>query len=375
MHALIYLEMNIVCVIIMALIFFNIYHRREKKLLEQKLFLALLFSNTAILLVDAGMWTMDGRPGASFHFLNMFMSLAYYILNPLICMLWYFFVDYKVYKSEWGLRKRFLPLCLPFFANIVLTLASLESGILFYIDSNNVYHRGEYFFLFFIISYFYVTCAFVLVFTKRNLIRKEDFLSLLFFPLPPYIGGIIQCLHYGLSLIWAGTTISILVIFINIQNHQLYTDYLTGLFNRRQLDTYLLEQTQRNKSSGFLAGIMLDLDFFKMINDQYGHDVGDEALKETARILTHSFRKNDFIARYGGDEFVIIMDVVNEKEVEDALDLLEKNLSAFNTESAAPYTLKLTYGVDLFSFDSELSSSDFLKRLDQFMYENKLKKE
>jgi diguanylate cyclase (GGDEF)-like protein/PAS domain S-box-containing protein len=89
---------------------------------------------------------------------------------------------------------------------------------------------------------------------------------------------------------------------------QAIRDSLTGCFNRRYLDVTLERELARSRREGSpLSLLILDLDHFKQINDNYGHQVGDEALKELARVLQASIRQEDVLCRYGGEEFVILM--------------------------------------------------------------------
>ena len=178
-----------------------------------------------------------------------------------------------------------------------------------------------------VISFLYLAYTIIYVLIHRKKIHPKDFITLAFFPIPPIIGGIIQTAFYGVSLIWVAATVSLLTIFINFQNDQLNTDFLTGLYNRRQLEDYLQIKCQNTKSK-VIAGLMLDLDFFKEINDTYGHNSGDEALKYVADILKQTFRKNDFIARFGGDEFVVILEINVKAELEKAVSRLMKTLQS-----------------------------------------------
>ena len=85
-------------------------------------------------------------------------------------------------------------------------------------------------------------------------------------------------------------------------------DAMTGLHNRRFLEEYaetLVASAQRRKSQ--MTILMLDLDYFKMVNDTYGHDAGDTVLKALSKVLTQSVRTSDMVIRYGGEEFLIIM--------------------------------------------------------------------
>jgi len=102
-------------------------------------------------------------------------------------------------------------------------------------------------------------------------------------------------------------------------------DAMTGLHNRRFLEEYaetLVASAQRRKSQ--LTILMLDLDYFKMVNDTYGHDAGDTVLKALAKVLTQSVRTSDMVIRYGGEEFLIIMQDTGG----DMADLLAEKIRA-----------------------------------------------
>jgi diguanylate cyclase (GGDEF)-like protein len=99
-------------------------------------------------------------------------------------------------------------------------------------------------------------------------------------------------------------------------------DPMTGLHNRRFLEESvetLVAQAQRHKAP--MAILMLDLDYFKMVNDTYGHDAGDTVLKALAKVLTTSVRTSDYVIRYGGEEFLILL---QETDAEKSLNVAEK---------------------------------------------------
>jgi diguanylate cyclase (GGDEF)-like protein len=99
-------------------------------------------------------------------------------------------------------------------------------------------------------------------------------------------------------------------------------DAMTGLHNRRFLEEYtetLVATTQRNKAQ--MAILMLDLDYFKMVNDTHGHDAGDTVLKALSRVVTQSVRASDMVIRYGGEEFMIIL---QDTDGEGAMLIAEK---------------------------------------------------
>ena len=85
-------------------------------------------------------------------------------------------------------------------------------------------------------------------------------------------------------------------------------DQLTGMLNRREFDRILAEEEERSRRFGHpFSLVMMDIDHFKKVNDQYGHQAGDAVLRHLADILLHSFRELDVVARVGGEEFVVLL--------------------------------------------------------------------
>lgn len=110
-------------------------------------------------------------------------------------------------------------------------------------------------------------------------------------------------------------------------------DGLTGLYNRRFLEGMiekLAAQVKRNNSS--LAILMIDIDFFKMVNDEYGHDVGDNAIRLLAEVLKNSIRESDLAIRYGGEEFLVLLHNASE---EGAVQVAEKIRQTFASTEIA----------------------------------------
>jgi diguanylate cyclase (GGDEF)-like protein len=95
------------------------------------------------------------------------------------------------------------------------------------------------------------------------------------------------------------------------------TDYLTGVYHRYSGEKRLREDISRAERSGKeISLVMLDIDEFKLINDRYGHDVGDICLKHVVKIIQTNIRKGDWLVRWGGDEFILILFDSDEKSSE-----------------------------------------------------------
>lgn len=145
------------------------------------------------------------------------------------------------------------------------------------------------------------------------------------------------------------------------------TDFLTGLNNRRQflrLGMPILANAHRDLSSS-LAVAMLDVDFFKNINDTFGHDIGDTVLKEVATVLKQRFRSSDIVARYGGEEFCVIATHLDKKEAFELFDSVRKELEnkPIFIPTGEKITVTISIGVTLAlrkSLDDMLTDSDIL---------------
>tara|TARA_B110000503_G_scaffold137441_1_gene221642 strand:- start:370 stop:1728 length:1359 start_codon:yes stop_codon:yes gene_type:complete len=151
-------------------------------------------------------------------------------------------------------------------------------------------------------------------------------------------------------------------------------DALTGLFNRRYLDIHIKQMSKNALSSGKpMCMIMLDMDHFKEVNDNYGHPAGDAVLKKLANTLKSSFRVTDLIARYGGEEFVVLLGNIDLKacthlaeEVRVAIESVEfiiPGQNKFLKKTASIGIAELKYGGE--------SAEEFITRADKAMYEAK----
>src|SRR5689334_7501483 len=148
-------------------------------------------------------------------------------------------------------------------------------------------------------------------------------------------------------------------------------DELTGLFNRRGLlkqAAPYFDFARRQKEKLLL--LFIDLDGMKKINDEFGHNEGDNALIQTAAILNRSFRGTDIIARLGGDEFTVLVTDLNASK-EDAITRLNENLKAYNASEACSHKLAFSIGVATLEPERMACFEELLEQADQAMYEQK----
>jgi len=148
------------------------------------------------------------------------------------------------------------------------------------------------------------------------------------------------------------------------------TDSLTKINNRYSIMKIIEMETsraKRNKSKLSIA--MYDLDFFKKVNDNYGHDIGDEVLCETTNLIKENLRGIDFIGRYGGEEFLIVMpdtDLIISEEI-----LLRIHNLIQNTKYTSKELDDVTISIGLVEYIDGENTNDLLKRLDNLLYDSK----
>ena len=168
---------------------------------------------------------------------------------------------------------------------------------------------------------------------------------------------------------WLVLAIGRVLFCINAQKESSYVDVLSGLFNRQYLNKLLLHSKKGNAVRA-LAGIMLDIDDFKSINDRFGHIVGDHAIFSAGKILRTSVGDQGIVCRYGGDEFIILMYIRSQKEITDMIDTIKAQVTLFNESEKKPYKIEFSIGYSTFESKQE-SIDNFLKKIDAYMYEDK----
>ncbi|WP_245595787.1 GGDEF domain-containing protein [Marinomonas ushuaiensis] len=146
-------------------------------------------------------------------------------------------------------------------------------------------------------------------------------------------------------------------------------DPLTNLLNRRGLSYHLEKELNKADINSPVALLLIDIDYFKNINDVYGHDIGDLCLTEVAVILKAALRKNDIIARFGGEEFIIILPNTPKTEAITIAEVLRNKVSQ-ETYSEFKLPLTITLGVTESKREND-TTLKIIKRADKALYKGK----
>jgi two-component system cell cycle response regulator len=154
---------------------------------------------------------------------------------------------------------------------------------------------------------------------------------------------------------------------------QVRTDALTGLFNYRHFSELLGQEVERSQRCGLpLALIMMDLDFFKRVNDQWGHEVGNQVLIQVADILRAGVRRIDVVCRYGGEEMVIILPgTMLSRAIEVAQRLREEIAAAHIAVAADALRITASFGVAGYPGADALDAQGLIAAADAYLYQAK----
>lgn len=342
--------------------------------LGTRIFEAALLATAVTIIFDI-LSRFDGYPGTIYPLLNHAGNFLLFLSYPVLPAIWLLYVHYQIHHDRYGLRGLAIPLATVGVANTILVVASHYSGWLYTIDAENRYTRGPGFILPAVVLFGFLFAAAGLVLANRPKIEKRHFRPLLLFVLPPAIGVVLQMLIYGTNMMLGGVTISLLIVYLNIQNESLYTDHLTGTSNRRRLELDLKQRIRTVATEGTFAAIMLDLDNFKQINDRLGHHAGDEALETAVLLVRSSIRSHDFIARYGGDEFYILLDGIHDIHIlEMVVGKIRQATQRYNNIPGRPFRIEFSMGYAIYDPSTAMDMDHFLKHVDALMYEDKRQK-
>ena len=237
------LIMDFYSIIILVIIYFNASRHDEKKSVSYRLFRMMLIV-TIISLASDMLSRFDGRPGTFYSIFNAFGNGFIFLLNPVIPSLWLLYVNFQIFQDERRTRKLIYPLIILNGLNLFFVVMTQFFGWYYYIDEGNIYHRGPLFFMGAFFSVGQLIAALIVIIKNRRRIDKKHYFSLLFFEIPPLASLLFQVLHYGSAIAVNSIVPSMLLVYLNIQNKSIYTDYLTGVNNRKMLDNYIRDKVE-----------------------------------------------------------------------------------------------------------------------------------
>lgn len=350
---------------------YYVFGQGGKRQAQDSLFVMLLVCALALLSLDFFLIVLSGRVYPASQVVLSLIAFLFYLLTPLPGYFYFLYVDQLDKRWEKIPHKIGLLGAIPLLLNAVIAVYSLFNGMVFSIDASSTYTRGRYFFLIIAINLLYFIGGQVQSLRHLWIKRTKESFYILIFPSPVIVAAFIQVYVEGTEVMLQAFAITLLMGFLHVQNTHANRDFLTSLYNRSICEEYLNHLFQHKDKGKLIGGMLMDIDGFKGVNDEYGHDLGDRCLRLFSQVLKESFPRHWLICRYGGDEFLLFRQLDSIEEMEDALSQFKRNLDAFNREENLPFTLRVSIGKCV---DDEIASGDsvsFFKLLDERMYQSK----
>jgi len=344
---------------IAALLFLCVLINNNNMLNEnrKKPFMFCIILTAVIIIAEAGT-VLAADTAYNLRFINILCNVLGFALSPLIPVVLISIFDMKLLKAH----KLF---AIPSIINIIATVLSPRLGLIFYVDINNFYTRGYAFSIF--VAAYILNIAFLLLSTlaashNYHYSVKSKFIALSLFAV---IGTSVQLFSPAFYSTWHCVTLSLLLYYLLMAEFDGSFDTLTGLHNRAAYEK-MIKKLPGNKA---FSVIVMDINDFKIINDNYGHEFGDSVLKTIAQIITKAFDKHCSCYRVGGDEFYIICKETDPETLEQRLKNMTDNLAkARVAESRIP---AVSYGYSIYLGDEPLDFQKILNKADRQMYHYK----
>ena len=375
MEGLLYCTLNIFCIAILGTILGRIFRSSDKRV-SQATYSWFIISSIILCSSDLLWGIIDFSYQWQFsETIDFAVNSIYHVFTIVVSYLWFLYAESEQEsrtistKIGWGISM------IPLLVDIALIISSYKYDSVFRISSAGEYERGKLYEIHIMICFFYIIFtsikAFVRSFRKDNYMRKDKLRSIASFCIFPLISAVLQVLFVGSPMISAGVTFASLQVYVSSRERLISVDPLTKLNNRMEMVRFL-DNKMKNRSPGKdLYLFIMDLDYFKKINDKYGHIEGDIAITIVADSLRRIVRKTSFfVCRYGGDEFVVIGEVKPDFNPGEFREEINRVLKEESEKNGKEYTLHMSVGY--FKYTPEIHTmAEFVSAADKYLYKQK----
>ena len=314
--------------------------------------------------------------------------MPYYkrIVNGIVCFLSIFLIyvlafmtfiytEIRLKTAFTKKRELWIVSAIPLAFSLFMCIASYYTGWIYYITPDNKYERGPYYCWQLAIVFFYFAVAAFRALhcgSKERLpMRRHATFSLAFSIAIAVFIGSLQIFIRGTPLIGIAIFSAFFITFINFQQAQIFSDALTDLNNRRRANQYLETKFNSPMTTWPLYLFMFDIDSFKEINDTYGHIEGDKVLRIVAQALRMTSQKySAFVARFGGDEFLLVGESLYVSNPDELINHFNKALETEVAVRKLPYNITLSIGYAK-TDGEEVDAIELIKNADNMLYKNK----
>ena len=370
----IHIEINILCLLILIVIA-DQTRKSVSQQMNRVLYRYTVYGIIFSLALDTVWMLIEGKmfPGAVL--LNKVVNAVFLGTGTVFICIWYLYtlqmLGYTISRNLTLLVMAPAAFCM------IINLISIKTGWIFYVTDNNQYMWGPGFPVqqVIVVTLLLIPLIHLIIsfFTRKSQDDRKMISKMIGLYMLPVIGTLAALPYAGMPAAWPCAAIAIVLIYIDNQDSEILRDSLTGLNNRKTLKSAFAYYSKQTSDVKNLYVFMMDLDHFKTINDTYGHTAGDQALIDASRLLKKAVSQiSGIVARYGGDEFLIMGFFNGESAVLDLKDHISADFEKWNLENEAPYKLMISIGYSQYREGQTLD--EVVKAADESLYEEKIRR-
>jgi diguanylate cyclase (GGDEF)-like protein len=320
MDWLLFFDLNIFAILLLVALLIVIIAKKELLSTKGRIFQSIVFTTILMLIIEIFSWVFDGEAGSLYRGFNIFFNFLVTSFSTVVVSLWASYIDFIIYEDIQRLKRRlfYLPTTILL---VVMGIINLFYPILFTVSNDNVYQRLPLIWTGTVIAFFIYIYVLIMVIRNVKKLNTNVLYGVMMFLTLPIIAALIQLLQFGLLLIWPTTAVAVVFSYLIFETTSSSRDYLTGARTRMRAEETIRILLNRKRR---FAVALIDLDDFKIINDTYGHRVGDRVLIHMTKGLQEIFSNKAIVARYGGDEFLIVLESVSKEDMDVHRKLMEK---------------------------------------------------
>ncbi|MCL2175118.1 MAG: GGDEF domain-containing protein [Treponema sp.] len=356
---------SVIVIIIIAADYLRKYNTDR---FQRKLFIIVLCSLFFSMIFDYLGLTLEKKSEEEYNKALYYIWSLYFIARN--CVFYYsaVFIDYFAHGSV-SRTKSFARIVTVFiFLYTISLILNINNGYYFYISKENLYMPGILYMLQIFFGYLPIIIILIdLSLASESIKRIQVFLTFVFVILAA-VGAALDIILGTTNLIWPCITAGILYVYFFLIRTDSKIDSLTGIGNRNSFNEYLFSISNQSSADEYTF-VLLDLVYFREINDKLGHIQGDNALRDISSIIKGCIRATDFAARLGADEFVLVTSGAD--DVQKIINRINESIENQNIKRIRPYQLHISYSYDVYRNGTGWTTREFLAQLEGDMSKSK----
>lgn len=354
--------------VVLIYIFIHLMRKAPNRSSSIWLFIALIGALSFNNISEMFSGVFEGAEGQPAYYGHWLLKSVIFVVHSLPTVIWAAYIDFQFFSDWKRLKRRLKFYALPLVISLVMVLINPLNHFVFSIGSNNIYERGLGAYVIMSFSYLIVLTMYITSRKYKSLVDARVLESVFWFTLIPLIGGTLQLFYYGILLVWPSYVLAVLITFNLVEKENMMKDPLTGLKTRGQLEERVAYKIKQPVAFGI---ILMDMNHFKDINDNFGHIEGDEALQTVAAMMKANTQGQDMVCRYGGDEFVLLMESLKDNSLPSLIRQLDDGIKTYNRTSGKPYKLSMSFGGVFVEKNFNGNIQELLAKADERMYHDK----